>query len=53
MEFKNANLNGDNIVVSNLINASFFIFESCEIELRALVLSGYPKILSPLQNQLM
>jgi hypothetical protein len=44
MEFKNVNLNGDNIVVNNLINANFLIFESCEIEFKALVLSSYQGI---------
>jgi hypothetical protein len=30
MELKNVNPNGDNVVASNLINFSFFIFEKCE-----------------------
>jgi hypothetical protein len=30
MELKNINPNGDNIVASNLNNASFLIFENCE-----------------------
>jgi hypothetical protein len=30
MELKNVNPNGDNVVVSNLINANFLIFENCE-----------------------
>jgi hypothetical protein len=30
MELKNINPNGDNVVVSNLINVNFFFLENCE-----------------------
>jgi hypothetical protein len=30
MELKNVNLNGDNVIASNIINFNFLIFENCE-----------------------